>query len=85
MFLNKPLGSVSAAAGVALVGVMDSNAEAATQSAQEVLGIKLASALIPAIGLFSAAIIIWNFPLSRVRTAEMQAQIQLREQGVFKQ
>ena len=77
-FLQKSMMGVSAAAGVAMVGMMGFDATAATQTAAGVLGIKLASAIIPAIGLLGAAAIIWNYPLSRVRTLEIQAQLRER-------
>lgn len=77
-FVQKSLTGVSAAAGVAIVGTMGFDATAATQTASGALGIKLASALIPAIGLLGAAAIVWNYPLTRVRTLEIQAELKAR-------
>jgi GPH family glycoside/pentoside/hexuronide:cation symporter len=78
-FLQKSLMGVSAAAGLALAGVCGFDATAATQTASGVVGIKLAGALLPAVGLFGAALIIWNYPLTRARIAEVQAQLGLRQ------
>lgn len=82
-FLQKSIMGVSAAVGVAMVGMMGFDATAATQTTSGVLGIKLASAIIPAIGLLGAAAIIWNYPLTRARTLEIQAQ--LEERGAARQ
>ncbi|MGH8446595.1 MAG: MFS transporter, partial [Solimonas sp.] len=72
-FLQKSLLGVSTAAGVALVGAFGFDATASVQTASGVLGIKLAGAIIPAAGLLGAAALIWNYPLTRARIAEVQA------------
>ena len=74
-FVQKSLMGVSAAVGVAMVGTMGFDATAATQTASGVLGIKLVSAVIPALGLLGAAVIIWNYPLNRAMTAEIQKRL----------
>jgi glucuronide carrier protein len=78
-FLQKSLQGVSTAAGVALVGAFGFDATASMQSAHGILGIKLTAAVIPAIGLLGAAALIWNFPLTRARTAEVQAALKHRD------
>lgn len=75
-FLQKSLGGLSTAAGIALVGAFGFEASAAVQSANAVFGIKLASAVLPAIGLIGAAAVIWNYPLDRARAAELRAALQ---------
>lgn len=74
-FLQKSLGGVSAAAGVALVGASGFDAAAAVQTSSGILGIKLVSAVLPAIGLLGAAALIWNYPLNRARIAGIQAAL----------
>jgi GPH family glycoside/pentoside/hexuronide:cation symporter len=76
MFVAKSLTGISTAAGLALVGLFGFDASAASQSASGIVGLKLAVALIPALGLFGGAAIIWNYPLTRARVAEIQAQLQ---------
>lgn len=73
MFLQRSLGSVSTAAGIALVGLFGFEPAAPIQSAGGVLGIKLAAAIIPAVGLFAAAAIIWRYPLDRRQLAQLRA------------
>lgn len=75
-FLQKSLLGVSTAAGLAMVGFFGFDATATVQSAAGVAGIKITGALLPAVGLFGAAAIIWNYPLTRARVAEVQAQLQ---------
>jgi glycoside/pentoside/hexuronide:cation symporter, GPH family len=74
-FLQKSLMGAAAAAGLALVGVFGFDATAATQSATAALGIKLAATLLPALGLFAAAAIIWNYSLTRERLAGIRAAL----------
>lgn len=74
-FLQKSLGGLSTAAGIALVGAFGFEASAAVQSASGVLGIKLAAAVLPAIGLIGAAAVIWNYPLNRAQAAELRAAL----------
>jgi Na+/melibiose symporter-like transporter len=74
-FLQKSLLGVSAAAGLALVGVFGFDATATSQTASGVFGIKLTGALLPSLGLLGAAALIWNYPLTRARVAEIQAQL----------
>jgi Na+/melibiose symporter-like transporter len=78
-FLQKSLLGVSAAAGLALVGLFGFDATATSQTASGVLGIKFTASFLPALGLLGAAIIIWNYPLTRARVAEIQAQLHLGE------
>lgn len=79
MFLQKSLGSLSAAAALAIAGWLGFEPTAATQTAGGVLGIKLTAAVLPAIGLFTAAAVIWNFPLTRARHAEIRQQLLARQ------
>jgi GPH family glycoside/pentoside/hexuronide:cation symporter len=74
-FLQKSVLGVSSAAGLALVGLLGFDATAATQSADGILGIKLICGVLPALGLFGGAAIIWNYPLTRARIAQIQAQL----------
>ena len=74
-FLQKSLLAVSAAAGVAIVGAFGFDATATVQTDSGVWGLKLVAAVIPAAGLTIAAAIIWNYPLTRARTQQIQAQL----------
>ena len=74
-FVQKSLLGLSAAAGLALVGMFGFDATATTQSAAGIAGIKFTAALLPALGLLGAAALIWNYPLTRARVAEIQAQL----------
>lgn len=78
-FLQKSLQGVSAAAGLALAGAFGFDAAATTQTASGLLGIKLTMGIIPAIGFISAAAIIWNYPLNRARTIEIQDALAKRD------
>ena len=78
-FVQKSIMGVSAAAGLALAGAFGFDATQATQTASGVIGIKLAFALLPGLGLIGAAAIIWNYPLTRARTAEIQAELARRD------
>lgn len=78
-FVQKSLLGVSAAAGVALVGAFGFDATATVQSASGVLGIKLVGAILPAFGLIGAAALIWNYPLTKARTAQIQAALAERD------
>jgi Na+/melibiose symporter-like transporter len=78
-FLQKSLLGVSAAAGLALVGMFGFDATATSQTASGIFGIRFTAAFLPALGLLGAAIIIWNYPLTRARVAEIQAQLHLGE------
>lgn len=79
LFLQKSLMGVAAAAGLALTGALGFDATAASQTAGGAFGVKLTAAILPAVGLLGAAAIIWNFPLTRARVAEIQAQLNLRK------
>ncbi|MES2489718.1 MAG: MFS transporter [Pseudomonadota bacterium] len=76
-FLQKSVTGVSSAAGLALVGVFGFDATTATQTAGGVLAIKIVGAVLPALGFFGAAAIIWNYSLTRARITEIQAQLQI--------
>lgn len=76
-FLQKSLVGVSAATGLALAGFFGFDPTGAAQSASSVIGIKLTAALIPALGLFGAAAIIWNYPLTRERIGQIQAKLHI--------
>ena len=78
-FLQKSLGGLSTAAGIALVGAFGFEAGATVQSASGVFGIKLASAVLPAIGLIGAAMVIWNYPLDRARSEALRTELRARE------
>ncbi|HET8882187.1 MAG TPA: MFS transporter [Solimonas sp.] len=77
-FLQKSLQGVSAAAGVALIGLFGFDATAVAQTGGGVFGIKLAMGIAPAIGLIGGAAIVWNYPLTRARVAEIQAALAQR-------
>jgi Na+/melibiose symporter-like transporter len=74
-FLQKSLLGVSAAAGLALVGIFGFDATGAAQTANGIMGLKFTTAVLPALGLLGAAALIWNYPLTRARVAEIQAQL----------
>ncbi len=78
-FLQKSLQGVATAMGLALAGAFGFDATATTQSAGGVFGIKLAMGILPAIGLIGAAAIIWNYPLTRARTKEIQDALAERD------
>ncbi len=82
-FLQKSLLGVSAAASVALVGAFGFDATAKIQTASGVLGLKLAMAIAPAIGLIGGALIIWNYPLTRARVTEIQAALAERDRATL--
>ncbi|MGH8444509.1 MAG: MFS transporter [Solimonas sp.] len=77
-FLQKSLGGVAAAAGLALVGWFGFDPTATQQTTGGVFGIRLVAVWLPAIGLASAAFIIWPFPLNRARLAEIRAELAAR-------
>lgn len=81
-FCIKSLQGVAMAAGIALVGMSGFDATATTQSAGGVLGIKLVGSLVPAAGFILSAAIIWRFPLTRARVAQIQAQLHARSTAV---
>ena len=74
-FAQKSLLGLSAAAGLALAGACGFDATAASQSVSGIVGVKLTGALLPALGLLGAAVVIWNYPLTRVRVEQIQAQL----------
>ncbi|HEY1076367.1 MAG TPA: MFS transporter [Fontimonas sp.] len=78
-FLQKSMMSVAVAAGIGLVGLFGFDATAKLQSVGGVVGIKLVSAILPALGLFGSALIIWNYPLTRARTEEIQRALAERD------
>jgi Na+/melibiose symporter-like transporter len=78
-FLQKSIGGVSAAMGVALAGAFGFDATAPGQTTGAILGIKLVFAIAPAVGLLVAAAIIWNYPLTRERTLQIQAALAERD------
>lgn len=80
-FLQKSLQGVAAAIGVAMIGFFGFDATATVQSASGVFGLKLAFAIAPAVGLIGAALIIWNYPLTRARVAEIQASLAERDRA----
>ncbi len=79
LFLQKSLLGVSAAGGVALIGAFGFDATAKVQSTSGILGMKLAMGIIPTVGFLAAAAIIWNYPLSRARTTEIQEALARRD------
>lgn len=80
-FLQKSLTGVSAAAGVAVVGAFGFDATASVQTASGIFGLKLAMAGAPAAGLIGGAIMIWNYPLTRARMAEIQTILAERDRA----
>lgn len=81
-FLQKSVLGVASALGLALVGAFGFDATADVQTAPAALGITLAFAALPALGLFGAAAIIWNYPLDRRRIQEVQAALAERGEPV---
>lgn len=81
-FLNKSIAGVFAAAGLGIAGWFGFDAAAVTQSADAVIGIKLAAAILPALGFLGAAASIWNFPLTRARIAQVQAELSRRAANI---
>ena len=61
------------ATALAIAGFCGFSASAAVQTPGGIIGIKLTGALLPALGLFAAAMIIWNYSLTRARVAQAQA------------
>lgn len=80
-FLQKSVQSVSAAAGLALVGWFGFDPAAALQSESGALGIRLVAVVIPALGMGCAAAIIWSFPLTREKMAEIRMQLAARAEA----
>lgn len=78
-FLQKSLTGVAAALGVAIVGILDFDATADTQSATSIMGFQLSFALIPAIGLFVAAAIICKYPPTKKQISAIQAELTERD------
>jgi glycoside/pentoside/hexuronide:cation symporter, GPH family len=77
-FVMKSIGGVSVGLGVAVIGWFGFDATSTTgQSPTGQLGIRLISAWLPAIGLGSAAALLWRFPLDR---AAIQRNASLLEQ-----
>lgn len=79
-FLQKSVMGVSSAAGLALVGIFGFDATAATQTASGVLAIKIIGALLPALGFFGGAAIIWSYSLTRERIGQIQAELHIGDQ-----
>ncbi|MFD4640036.1 MFS transporter [Lentzea sp. NPDC058436] len=77
-FLQKSLAGVSAAAGLAITGWLGFDATAASQTAGGILGVKLTAAVLPAVGMFCAAAVIWTYPLNRARVEEIQTELDRR-------
>ncbi|HVT35317.1 MAG TPA: MFS transporter [Nevskiaceae bacterium] len=75
VFLQKSVLGVSSALGLAIAGYFGFDATASTQTASGILGIKLPAGILPGLGLIAAAIIIWSYPLTRARVAEIQRQL----------
>jgi Na+/melibiose symporter-like transporter len=78
-FAAKSLQGVSTALGLALVGMSGFDATAPVQTAEGIFGLKLVGGVLPALGLFGSAAIIWTYPLTRARVAEVQAQLHQAE------
>lgn len=74
-FLSKSVGGVAAALGLAIVGACGFDASAASQSLGGIVGIKLTFGVLPALGMLGAAAVIWNYPLTRARMVDIQAQL----------
>jgi glycoside/pentoside/hexuronide:cation symporter, GPH family len=79
-FMSKSMVGVFAAVGLAIVGLFGFDAAAATQSANATFGIKLAAAVLPALGFLIAATTIWTYPLNWQRIAAVQAELAERAQ-----
>lgn len=74
-FLQKSLIGVASALGLGLIAVFGFDATADVQTTQAAIGITFAFAVLPALGLFGAAAIIWRYPLDKRRVAEIQAAL----------
>ena len=74
-FLQKSVIGVASALGLALVGAFGFDATADVQTATAAIGITFAFAVLPALGMFGAAAIIWNYPLNKRRVEEIQAAL----------
>ena len=79
IFLQKSLQGVSSAIGLALVGWFGFDATAKVQTAEGILGLKMISNVVPALGVIGAAVMIWNYPLTRARAEEIHAQLKARD------
>ena len=78
-FCVKSLQGVSIALGIALVGMSGFDATAEAQTPAGVLGIKLVASVVPALGMLLGAAIMWTYPLTRARVAEIQAELHVRD------
>lgn len=81
MFVVKSLGSVSAAAGIAILGWFGFDAAANVQTASGAFGIKLVVIYAPAAGLGLIAAMIWNYPLTRARLVEIREALAARQES----
>ena len=78
-FLQKSVIGVASALGLALVAAFGFDATADVQTTTAAIGITFAFAVLPALGLFGAAAIIWNYPLNKRRVGEIQAALAERD------
>lgn len=78
-FLNKSVLGVSGALGLALIGWFGFDAHAAEQAPLGALGIRLTAVWLPALGLAVGAPLVWGFPITRARQAEILEAIRRRE------
>jgi len=67
-FITKSVGGLAVGLGLAVVGWFGFDATSSgAQSISGALGIKLVAAWLPGLGLASASLLLWNFPLNRQR------------------
>lgn len=78
-FIQKTMTTVSGAFGIAMVGWFGFDATASDQTVWGGFGIRLAFAGLPALGFAVSAPLLWWFPITRARQAEIRAAIQARE------
>jgi Na+/melibiose symporter-like transporter len=78
-FLQKSVTAVSAAFGIAMVGWFGFDATAGEQTAWAGFGIRLAAMGLPALGFVASASLLWWFPITRAKQAEIRAAIEARE------
>jgi len=81
-FLQKSVIGVASALGLALVAAFGFDATADVQTTPAAIGITFGFAVLPALGMFGAAAIIWNYPLNKLRVADIQAALAERDEPV---
>lgn len=83
-FVAKSMTGISAAIGLAVLGWLDFNAAAHSQTATGAFAIRLVAVWLPALGMACGAPLIWRFPINRARQAEIHEAIKVREAAALK-